>query len=57
MHYNPYNSIRKWKYTEVYELLLVLCDKDSEFFGPSKTKLEAILLLVHVSTLNNWLLF
>ena len=26
------------KYTEVHELLLVECDKDSEFFGPSETK-------------------
>ena len=26
------------KYTEVYERLLVECDKDSEFFGPSETK-------------------
>ena len=26
------------KYTEVHELLLVECDKDSECFGPSETK-------------------
>ena len=32
MPYNPYNSIRKKKKTEVHELLLVECDKDREFF-------------------------
>ena len=31
-------------------------DKDSEFFGPSKTKLVIRLLLVHVSVLNLMLL-
>ena len=52
MPYNPYNSIRRSKYYEVHELLLVECDKDSEFFGPPETKLAIILLLVHVNVLD-----
>ena len=56
MPYNPYNSIRKYKQTKVHELLLVECDKDSEFFGASKTKLVISLLLVHVRILNLMLL-
>ena len=37
--------------------LLVECEKDSEFFGPSKTILVISLLLVHVSALNLMLLW
>ena len=52
----PYDSIRKYKYTEVPELLLVECDKDSEFFGPFKTKLALTLLLARLNVLNLMLL-
>ena len=56
MPYNPYNSIRRSKYYEVHELLLVECDKDSQFFGQSETKLAIILVLVHVNVLDLMLL-
>lgn len=51
-----YDSIRKLKYTEVPELLLVECEKDSEFLKPFKTKLALILLLAHLNVLNLMLL-
>ena len=45
-----------WRCYHKSSITLMECDKDSDFFGPSKTKRVIILLSVHVNVLNLLLL-